>query len=876
VDSLDHPASLFSLKVNDNILYSSDMKPFGENSFFDPKTGLVAAIIENPSDKAGNWILLLENNSEKSLKIENLLPLGPSENRTYITGFGPPGLTRATLFLPTKGPIGLIVPDNTWEMGYSSLQLSENEGFYLFARRDSWENADRRRYSTLLHPGGSVKYQLYMDFYEGNWREGLKTLFHERWLYDLNAFDNTLYEREDLKWIREDYLAILQFAWDEDFIENGNSYNAFRRFFHRYDLLHGGYDIYAIWQGWPRLGLDPRNQWDLFRDLPGGTDSIRALSEYCKANNSAFFISYNPWDESTRNQDHLGEMKKIIQETKADGVVLDTRGSSSHGLQAAADSAREGVIMYSEGMAVAKDMPGIISGRVHNAIHMSPPLNLNRLIKPEFQIFRVLDLRDGRLKRELAVSFFNGYGVELNIFSPANPWWLEEEYQLMGKYLMILRQNSKTFHDPDWVPLVNSKDSIWINEWNHGKKKLYTILSLKTEGHSGKIKKIKDETLHWLSLWDHEEIIPERTDSGIFLNYYIDPFSSRYIGTRMEGETQCIAGFPNNIKWNFSTDHLNISISDGDRIVVWKGNPSYQNDNKIEVLTGADRSMRVKLEKLVHNPEGKIVVQAFFDNELLDERVIHTKFATPLRISEPKETPLKNTPPMGMVEIEGGMFSFFRGNDADFIPYPNNFDTLEIPVKDYFMDRYPVTNRQFKEFIISTGYQPVNPKNFLKHWDESEYADTLTDHPVVWVSIDDARAYCLWKGYRLPTEIEWQYAAQGNTGWLWPWGNDFDSTLCNNNMEHTTPVDIYPEGKSIFGVEDLVGNIWQLSDDEYYNGSFYFSIIRGGSFFYPNSSWWYIQGGPQSNDKTQMLLRTSPGFDRSETVGFRCVCDKDE
>ncbi|MGC9344725.1 MAG: formylglycine-generating enzyme family protein, partial [Bacteroidales bacterium] len=757
--------------------------------------------------------------------------------------------------------MGLIVPDNAWEMGYSSVQLSENEGIYLFVRRESWENADRRRYSTLLYPGGSVRYILYMDKYNGIWREGLKKLFHEKWLYDLKEFDKSLYERKDLEWIKEDYLAALQFAWDEDFLKAGLNYEAFRDFFHRYDYLHGGYDIYAIWQGWPRLGLDPRNQWDLLRDLPGGTDSLKMISEYCKTQQSAFFISYNPWDESTRNQDHLGEMTRIIKETRADGVVLDTRGSSSQELQAAADSAKEGVIMYSEGMAVAADMPGIISGRVHNAIHLSPSLNLNRLIKPDFQIFRVLDLRDGRLKRELAVSFFNGYGFELNLFSPAHPWWLEEEYRLMGKYLMMLRQNSKAFHDPNWIPLVNSPDSIWINEWNEGKKKIYTMLSLKSAGFDGRIMEIEDENLHWVSLWDHEEIIPERDENGVFLNYHVDPFSNRFKGTRQEGETQCIAGFPDNIRWNFSSRYLSISISEGDKILIWKGNPSYYNENKIEILPGIDRSIDIELEKIMHHPEGKIVIQVFSGKELLDERIIHTKFAEAVKISSLKQTELRNTVPEGMVEIKGGPYEFFRGNEADFIPYPNNFDTLKLELNDYYMDKYPVTNLQFKEFLISTDYQPENPDNFLAHWDGITYPDSLANHPVVWINLDDARAYCKWKGYRLPTEVEWQYAAQGNTGNLWPWGNEFDSTLCNFKLSHTTAVNDYPDGKSIFGVEDLAGNVWQLCNDEYYNGSFYFSIIRGGSFFHPTSSWWYIQGGPQSNIQTQMLLKTSPGFD---------------
>ena len=135
-------------------------------------------------------------------------------------------------------------------------------------------------------------------------------VFRKRWLYDLEEFDNSLYDRTDLQWIRQDFLAVLQFAWDQDFYSgDSNSYEPFREFFHRYDHFHGGYDIYAIWQGWPRLGLDHRNQWDLFRDLPGGSDSLKSISRYCRDHQSSFFISYNPWDESTRQQDHLIAIK---------------------------------------------------------------------------------------------------------------------------------------------------------------------------------------------------------------------------------------------------------------------------------------------------------------------------------------------------------------------------------------------------------------------------------------------------------------------------------------------------------------------------------------------------------------------------------------
>ena len=142
------------------------------------------------------------------------------------------------------------------------------------------------------------------------------------------------------------------------------------------------------------------------------------MSDSIRKKGAKFFICYNPWDESTRTEGHLKGLADLIRETGADGVVLDTRGASSKELQDAADKVRPGVVMYSEGMAIPKDMPGIVSGRVHNALYYVPMLNLNKFIKPEFAIFRVAELFKEKIQREFATSFFNGYGTELNIFAP--------------------------------------------------------------------------------------------------------------------------------------------------------------------------------------------------------------------------------------------------------------------------------------------------------------------------------------------------------------------------------------------------------------------------------------------------------------------------
>ncbi len=76
------------------------------------------------------------------------------------------------------------------------------------------------------------------------------------------------------------------------------------------------------------------------------------------------------------------------------------------------------------------------------------------------------------------------------------------------------------------------------------------------------------------------------------------------------------------------------------------------------------------------------------------------------------------------------------------------------------MDKYSVTNRQYREFLEATGYQPNDTANFLKHWTNNQIPKGQENYPVMYVTLEDAKAYAKWAGKRIPTEIEWQYAAQ--------------------------------------------------------------------------------------------------------------------
>jgi formylglycine-generating enzyme required for sulfatase activity len=146
----------------------------------------------------------------------------------------------------------------------------------------------------------------------------------------------------------------------------------------------------------------------------------------------------------------------------------------------------------------------------------------------------------------------------------------------------------------------------------------------------------------------------------------------------------------------------------------------------------------------------------------------------------------------------------------------------QVYLPQYGIGRYPVTNAQYEAFVRDTGYEaPL-------HWDGDVAPQGKRDHPVVYVSWHDAMAYCQWLSertglaYRLPSEAEWEKAARGTDGRLWPWGDARPTArLCNfkGNVGDTTPVGRYsPAGDSPYGCADMAGNVceWTRSIDRPY------------------------------------------------------------
>lgn len=862
-----------------------------EKKFTADQLGPIQVTTSRPASGAALLTVTFLNTTKETLKLHNIVPLTPGPEDVFVTGKGDHRLSRTHLFRPGRIPINVIVPDNAWDLGYSGIEQDGSVHLFALARRDanSWKNATRRRFETILSPGGSVTYSIWVGTYVGEWQNGLRRCFQEKKLYDVETFDDAMYRRTDLNWIREAYVMHLMMAWDVDYYDQSTGKFNWSAFQSRGSKLYGGDDVICLWPTWPTLGLDPRNQFDMYRDLPGGLPKLRELADTLRKHGTKFFIAYNPWDESTRSEGHLNGLADLIRATSADGVVLDTKGESSKELQQAADAVRPGVVMYSEGMAVPKDMPQIVSGRVHNALYYPPPLNLNKLIKPDFAIFRVTEVFKEPIRREYAVAFFNGYATEINQFAPGHPEWEEEQYRYLGRTSMILRENSSAFQSQGFTPLVAAvRDSIWINGWLAGSKQLFTMFSLMSDGYHGPLMEAAArEGWHWVDLWHHEEASLVRRDGRSFVVGRVGAFDSRYLGSNNEGQAGCLALLPKRIKATLSNNQLEIDGPPG-TLTIWAGDPSYE---KTPIrLTGGKQQVDVR--ERFGRYEGKLVLQAFEGRELVDETSIYLKPGVPRMISAVKRTATLSQAPTGMVRIPAGKFTFNTTHGDEFIPYPpEQEEILEMP--SFYMDKFPVTNEQFKKFIAS-GYTPSDTANFLKHWKKGIIPQGQEQFPVVYISLEDAQAYAKWAGKRLPTEREWQYAAQTPARNEWPWKQSRPVTRkeqyvtetltvkaiegispknCNLGDGKAYPVGKYPAGANPYGLQDLTGCVWQLTNDVYESGSYRFIMMKGGSYFKPSSSWWYVQGGPRELHYRQYLLRVSEGFERNATVGFRSVVD---
>ncbi len=158
------------------------------------------------------------------------------------------------------------------------------------------------------------------------------------------------------------------------------------------------------------------------------------------------------------------------------------------------------------------------------------------------------------------------------------------------------------------------------------------------------------------------------------------------------------------------------------------------------------------------------------------------------------------------VTIPAGEFTMGSDKTKDKKADDNELPQHRFYLPDYHITRVPVTNAQYKQFVAAESYEPPS------HWEKGEIPQGKENHPVVYISWQDAQAFCAWAGVHLPTEAEWEKAARGTDGRIWPWGNALpDKERCNfnGNVGDTTVVGNFPKGSSPYDVLDMAGNVWE-------------------------------------------------------------------
>lgn len=181
----------------------------------------------------------------------------------------------------------------------------------------------------------------------------------------------------------------------------------------------------------------------------------------------------------------------------------------------------------------------------------------------------------------------------------------------------------------------------------------------------------------------------------------------------------------------------------------------------------------------------------------------------------------------------------------------------QIQIDSFYIDKFPVTVSDFLRFCQATNCKGPAEAYSKKVIEKSPFL------PVLYTTIDNATAYAEWAGKQLPTEEQWEYAARGPKGLVYPWGNKWNASKCNNNEKNlplsinTTAVYKYIEGASPFGVMDMAGNVCERTSTKHGTSN----VVKGG---------FWLQREPY-RFRSACRLMTQLGTNSSNYIGFRCV-----
>jgi len=645
------------------------------------------------------------------------------------------------------------------------------------------------------------------------------------------GYDGAQYDRPELKWTQSTFVQPQMMVHDRYLYDGARHRYTVDRYLDDLEKRYGGIDSVLVWHTYPNMGIDSRSQYDLFRDLPGGVEGVRQMVSDFHRRGVRVFFPVMVWDQGTHDEGmpDAEAIAKELASAGADGINGDTQEGMPASFRRASDKTGHPLALEPEAPLAADEM------LAYNNLSWGywkydfvPSVSRYKWLEPRHMVDMcnrwAHDHGD-----DLQQAFFNGVGFE----SWENIWgiWNQmtaRDAEALRRIATIERAYAKVLISPDWEPHTPTEHfGVFASKWPARDAILWTFVNRNQYPAQGRQLIVPYKPgVRYFDLWHGVQLQPEREGDQSMIAFDLEPEG---YGAVLETP----------------------SAEDGEltKLLAVMQNLSQK------PLSAFSREWRTLPQQMVDIPA----------------------------------TPGTSREPVGMMKIPDADFNFrvtgieIEGmNDEGVdVQYPweasaRRYHSQRVHIGSFWIDKFPVTNAQFKSFLDATHYHPTDDHNFLKDWKDGSFPPGWEHKPVTWVSLEDARAYAQWAGKRLPHEWEWQYAAQGADGRLYPWGNDWNDEAVpkpdtGRDMAPPSDVSAHPKGASPFGVMDLVGNVWQWTD-EYVDDHTRAAILRGGSHYQPAGSRWYFPQAYRLSEHGKYLLM-APSMDRSGAIGFRCVVD---
>ncbi len=645
------------------------------------------------------------------------------------------------------------------------------------------------------------------------------------------GYDAAMYARPEFQWTRSSFVQPLMMIHERTFFDPAARRYTVDRYLDDLDKRYGGIDAVLIWQDYPNIGIDNRNQYDLVRDMPGGLSGVKQVVADFHRRGVRVLLPVMLWDQGTRDEGvpNWEATARLLAEIGADAVNGDTLDGFPRVFESAADRAGHPMALEPEGGFADQALAWNTMSWGYWEFSFVPAISKFKWLEPRHQV-HVCERWSRDKTDNLQHAFFNGVGT----VSWENIWGIwnaltPRDAEALRRISKIEREFAPLLASPAWEPHTPMlRTGVFASKFPGDGRTLWTIVNRNEYDVEGReIELPNKDGIHYYDVWHGTELKPEQNGAKAVLSFAVEAHGYGAI-LATEGQAP-----PQEL---------------------------------LRLLGEMAALARRPLHDFSH------------EWEFLPQRMV-----------ESAPSAAAKTAPKGMARIPAGNFDFRvsgieieGGNEVGVdVQYPwedspRRHHLKPIAMKSFFIDTYPVTNSEFKAFLDAAHYWPKDDHNFLRDWKNGTYPEGWAKKPVTWVSLEDARAFAAWVGKRLPREWEWQYAAGGTDGRVFPWGNEWDAAAVaapdkRRDMRGPSDVDSHPKGAGPFGVMDMVGNVWQWTD-EYVDEHTRAAVVRGGSYYQPQGSGWYFPQAYKLTEHGKYLLM-APSIDRSGTIGFRCVVD---